>query len=174
MSIAEGRRPAGLRGLIPRLLRPALLLVLLLLLGACLEEAEDKCFKFNNVNDPNRSSECTGGEGGTFGNVVIANVNPLNEEVLLINQGTLAEIMTSWTLENDTTGLPTDIFPFPPFTLLAGNVVTIDSQDSASNPNTAIRLFWDGGANHWNPSDTVVLKDELGALVDSCVDGVSC
>ena len=166
MSIAEKRRPAGLRGLVPALL-------LLLLLGACLEEAEDKCFTFNNPSDPNASSECTGGEGGSggSGNVVIFNVSAVDEEVVILNQGILDENMTAWTLENETSGLMVDIFPFPTFTLLAGNGVIIHS---ATGTNTADDLFWDGGTNHWNTSDTAVLKNDLGTPVDSCVDGVSC
>ena len=165
MSIAEGRRPAGLRGLVPALL-------LLLLLGACLEEAEDKCFTFNNPSDPNASSECTGGEGssGSFSNVVITNVDTVNEVVLLINQGTLDEIMTSWTLKNDTTGLVSDIFTFPPFTLFAGNVVLINS---AAGTDLPPNLFWDGGT-HWGATDAALLSDDLGNPIDSCADGDPC
>ena len=165
MSIAEGRRPAGLRGLVP-------VLLLLLLLGGCLEEAEDKCFVFNGADDPT-ATECVGGEGssGTFGNVVIVDVNTIGEVVLLFNQGTLDEPMTGWKLENSSTPALSDEFTFPTFTLPIGTFVRVHS---LTGTDTATDLFWDGVTTHWGPTGEALLSDDSGNPVDSCADTDPC
>ena len=153
------------------------LLVLLasaLMLSGCLQEAEDKCFTFDNTNDPEASGECTGGEptetGDSGGTVAIVSVTTLNEVVVISNTGVLDQDMTDWTLENEGSSLPADIYTFPSFVLTAGNFVRVHSDTGTDDADD---LYWDG-AGHWDGGDTAVLKDELGSPISTCADGDPC
>ena len=154
---------------------PLLLLAVLLALGGCLQEADDKCFTFDNTADPaNDPSVCTTGEGtdtgGSGGILTIAHVSTQGEVVVIVNTGLLDEDMTGWTLEDELSVLPADTFIFPAFVLLIGKFVRVHSDLGTDDADD---LYWDGGI-HWEAGDTAVLKDEVGSLIDSCADGESC
>ncbi|MCZ6730922.1 MAG: hypothetical protein O7C61_14570, partial [SAR324 cluster bacterium] len=120
-------RPWGRRALL-------LLLLLPMLLGGCLDEANDKCFEFVSGVCEGAQSANTG--TGVLGNVVIFYVDTLREVVILLNTGLENEDMTSWTLRNDTTTtIPNpDIFTFPAFTLAAGRAVRVHSIMGTDDP----------------------------------------
>ncbi|MCZ6558095.1 MAG: hypothetical protein O7A69_10000, partial [SAR324 cluster bacterium] len=103
-------RPWGRRALL-------LLLLLPMLLGGCLDEANDKCFEFVSGVCEGAQSANTG--TGALGNVVIFYVDTLRDVVILHNNGLENEDMSGWTLSNDATTILTDIFTFPTFTLSA-------------------------------------------------------
>jgi hypothetical protein len=140
---------------------PLLLLAVLLALGGCLQEAEDKCFTFDNPADTSTSDVCVSGEGtgtgtGTASGLAFASIDTANEIVVIVNQGDLPFDMSEWTLEAQDSG---DIFTFPAtFTLQAGNFVRIRSGDGIDDFND---LYWTG-ADHWTSSiDTATLKDSI-------------
>lgn len=151
-----------------------LLLAVLLALGGCLQEADDKCFVFDNTADATPSGACVSGEStdteGSSGTLAIAHVSTQSEVVVIVNTGLVEEDMTGWTLENELSALPADIFSFPAFILLTGKLVRVHSDIGTDDVDD---LYWDGGA-HWSTGDRAVLMDEVGSLIDSCTDGDSC
>ena len=149
-------------------------LALALLLGGCLEDAEDKCYAFNNTNDPEPSDACVGGEPADTGTgnstLAIVHVATVNEVVVIANTGLADQDMGSWTLENEDSGLAVDIFTFPSFILPLGDFVRVHS---IAGSDDADDLYWDG-ADHWQTNDSVVLKDDSGGTIDTCSDGEVC
>lgn len=143
-------------------------------LGGCVQEAEDQCYVYDNPVDTDRSSVCTGGEeagsGSGSSSVTIVHVATINENVVIINTGLADQDMTGWSLENEVSGLPADIFPFPAFTLLVGEFVRVHS---IVGTDDADDLFWDGG-DHWDTLDSIALKDDVGNTINTCGDGEVC
>ncbi|MCZ6532626.1 MAG: hypothetical protein O7A08_06645, partial [SAR324 cluster bacterium] len=115
-------RPWGRRALL-------LLLLLPMLLGGCLDEANDKCFVFDPTSGVCEGVQSANTGTGALGNVVIFSLTTLNEVVILLNTGLQDEDMTGWTLRNDTTTTITqpNIFTFPGFTLAASRAVRVHS-----------------------------------------------
>ncbi|MCZ6472726.1 MAG: hypothetical protein O6934_04735 [SAR324 cluster bacterium] len=162
-------RPWGRRALL-------LLLLLPMLLGGCLDEANDKCFDFGSGVCEGAQSANTG--TGALGNVVIFYVDTLREVVILLNTGLENEDMTSWTLRNNTTTTTTqlnDIFTFPAFTLAASRAVRVHS---APGIDDADDLHWPDDLldppPHWGPNDSALLSDDNGDPIDICEDGETC
>lgn len=149
-------------------LLPALL-VAGLLAGGCLEDAADTCYNFANENDANQDSSC-GGTTTSEGHIVIVSVSPVDEQVLIFNLGSLDETLTGWVLVNDSSNLENDIYTFQTFSLAEGGYVRIHSIDGTDDADD---LYW-GGGDHWNATDTALIKDAAGVTIDSCSNGESC
>lgn len=151
-----------------------IVLAAVILLGGCLQDAEDQCFTFNNPNDQNRSDVCVGGESSdpntTGGNVAIVHVATVNEIVVIANTGLSDEDMTDWTLTNQVSGDTADIFTFPSFLLGPGDFVRVHSITGADDADD---LYWDGG-DHWDTLDSIAMKDESDLTIDTCGDGDTC
>ncbi|MEE8394830.1 MAG: hypothetical protein V3S29_02165, partial [bacterium] len=97
----------------------ALALVAMLLFAGCLSDAADTCYPFTTTTCDETS---TGSSG-----VVIAYVTTLSEVVVLVNQGSLDQDLTNWTLEVEGSSDPADIYTFGTFTLSAGHFVRLHS-----------------------------------------------
>jgi competence protein ComEC len=135
--------------------------------GGCIEDAEDTEFAFTNPGDttpPDTGDDTTTETGG----IQITFVDFVSETVIISNQGTLDEDFTNWSLEKDV--LPVEAYTFGTFILGAGDTVRVHSK---AGTDTAVDLYWDGGAN-WGVGDTAILKDENGTAIDSCSDGDPC
>ena len=150
-------------------------LAAVVLLGGCLNDAEDQCYTFINTNDTIASSICVAGDSSdtdtTGGSVAIVHVATVNEIVVIVNTGLSDEDMTGWTLINDVSGDTADIFTFPDaFILGPGDFVRVHS---ITGTDDADDLYWDGG-DHWDTLDSVAMKDESDLTIDTCGDGDTC
>ena len=151
------------------------MLAAVVLLGGCLQDAEDQCYTFENNFDASASSTCVGGEPSetstTGGSVAIVHVATVNEVVVIVNTGLSDEEMTGWTLTNEVSGDSADIFTFPDaFILGTGDFVLVHS---LTGTNDADDLYWDGG-DHWDTLDSIAMKDESALTIDTCGDGDTC
>ena len=125
-------------------------------LGGCLEEAADKNFKFDNLNDTTPSG------GDNDGDIAIAYVDTATEIVVIVNQSSNIIVMDSWQLEAEDSG---DIYAFGVFSLFSRAFVRIRS---GSGTDDSDDLYWEG-ANHWTSSiDTATLRDSTGNAVVVC------
>lgn len=151
------------------------MLLAVLLLGACLEDAEDKCFTFDNTNDANQTDACVGGEptdsgSGSSGDLSIALVSAGSDVVIISNSGTTDQDMEGWTLTNEDSTGATEVYTFASFTLFTGNIVRVHS---TSGSNDIDDLYWDGGSN-WITGDTASLIDDTGETISSCDETDAC
>ena len=87
--------------------------------------------------------------------------SPLDEVVILRNEGDAPQNMSGWQLED----MQRHIFSFPPFTLPAGGRVKVWTK---AGQNTQTDLFWNFGRPVWNDdTDTATLKNEQGEVIDT-------
>ena len=143
------------------------------LLSGCLyDEAAKTCFDFTAENDAQAENDCSTSSGSTSsGTIAIISLSPLDEVVVILNQGLSDENLTGWVLgpENAVEG---ESYMFPSFSLFPGKVVRVHSSDGGET-DTATDLYWEG-SDHWAVEDTALLKDANGNTIDSCSNTEAC
>ena len=136
--------------------RTALVLIVLLpvLLGGCLEDADKKSYDYNNALDPGKTS-------ATSGSVEIAAVIA-SDMVLLVNMSGVAQDLTGWSLSSEASG--STPYTFGAITLPNPGYIRIWSSSGTDG-------FPDyyGSTLTWSSSAVkATLKDQLGNTVDEC------
>ncbi|MBI3993711.1 MAG: lamin tail domain-containing protein [Candidatus Lambdaproteobacteria bacterium] len=132
-----------------------LLLLLSLLAGGCLEDADKKSYKYNNPLDPYSTATASGVVE------IAAVVSP--DMVLLVNLSGSQIALTGWTLTAQPSGTA---FTIGTFSLANPGFVRIWSATGTDDVDD----LYGSGLDWGSASNQAILKDDEGFTIDECLN----